>query len=847
MASIMGTTRTLLLYAAFSLAVFPSFMKMYETSHWFREGDPSQYDNAKEWFSNPKLPFESYFNSSKVLMRIYFFIIPYILSALCVTIALAIPAPVSKGYHLLQPRRAFGSFLRRSVSFPKVLVRVGFPARVSIAELIGVAIFLTLNFLTIAVRVRRSLPRGSRKNEFLVDSDKTASKEPIDSISWQACEVWAKTLGVISILNLGWYLLMPVGRKSVLLEALGVSWERAIKYHRWVGYYSVAIMWVHSVMYVAIFIHGNGHESYDPDGSMLQMNMVPWYCHQNECDDDQARMLRINMYGLVTMFLIAVMTVFTLPWFRRQKFEWFFYAHHLFLLVLVFVGLHYKGSIIYLVPGIAIYGVDKLMAMYSYRKAAPVATRMLSSDVIEISFETKPGVTYKAGDYVFLNVPAVSFLQWHPFSLTSAPSVNGGRVMFHLKGVPGAWTEQVVMEAYIRGDEGLRVRMDGFYGVNDGIVDHLQGKDGVIFVGGGIGVTPMMSLAMEMCETCGIPVSLMWVVRSIDEFGIFSTELTHARRKHEQFKTKSWITLSNQQPVPTDDGREFDKAMLSEFENCELVLRSIKKSQPPNGITTAAPFIMDQPSLSGASNAAVMTLSLVFALVAYALAVRMSDEDTYADTVQDYITLMELTMATAFVMIWILVVILVRRGLSGVHASALEEFKPSTRDDMAGGTMRGTYHDGTHRTKDGTHRTNDGTHRSNSASDSGPLVEVIQSDTASSVSSGSGLSGEISRGGKRPKSRPDLEDAQSDKHVLRSIIEGNIGCRPNIPEEFDSFAKVLTEQMGRSVDIAVLACGPPKLVESINNYINVPSSSRSHEAEKDKQAFFSFIEEDWEW
>ena len=61
------------------------------------------------------------------------------------------------------------------------------------------------------------------------------------------------------------------------------------------------------------------------------------------------------------------------------------------------------------------------------------------------------------------------------------------------------------------------------------------------------------------------------------------------------------------------------------------------------------------------------------------------------------------------------------------------------------------------------------------------------------------------------------------------------------------FAKVLTEQMGRSVDIAVLACGPPKLVESINNYINVPSSSRSHEAEKDKQAFFSFIEEDWEW
>ena len=69
-------------------------------------------------------------------MRIYSFIIPYILSRFCVTIALSIPAPVSKGHHLQQPRRAFGSFLRRSVAFPKVLVRVGFPARVSVAELV---------------------------------------------------------------------------------------------------------------------------------------------------------------------------------------------------------------------------------------------------------------------------------------------------------------------------------------------------------------------------------------------------------------------------------------------------------------------------------------------------------------------------------------------------------------------------------------------------------------------------------------------------------------------------------------------------------------------------------------
>ena len=124
-----------------------------------------------------------------------------------------------------------GSFLCQTFAFPSILTHVGLPHRVSMGELLGVAAFLILNNGTMFVRVRRSLPRGSRKITFLVDEDEDVSREAIDPFSWQACEVWAKTLGVIAILNLGWYLLLPIGRKSVLLQAAGVSWERAVKYH----------------------------------------------------------------------------------------------------------------------------------------------------------------------------------------------------------------------------------------------------------------------------------------------------------------------------------------------------------------------------------------------------------------------------------------------------------------------------------------------------------------------------------------------------------------------------------------------------------------------------------------
>ena len=189
------TVRRFFFFAAFVLALFPSVMKMYETSHWFREGDPSVYDDAKDWFANPVLPFQAYFDNSKVLMRVYFFIIPYILSAFCVAVGLGIPSvplPNPSIQHLQQRRRVFGSFLRRTLAFPSSLVRFGLPVRISVAEGIGIVIFLTLNLMTIGVRIIRSLPRGSRKIHFLVDIDEDTSKEPIDPFSWQACEVWAK-------------------------------------------------------------------------------------------------------------------------------------------------------------------------------------------------------------------------------------------------------------------------------------------------------------------------------------------------------------------------------------------------------------------------------------------------------------------------------------------------------------------------------------------------------------------------------------------------------------------------------------------------------------------------------
>lgn len=73
----------------------------------------------------------------------------------------------------------------------------------------------------------------------------------------------------------------------------------------------------------------------------------------------------------------------------------------------------------------------------SRRATYLVGVLMHPSGAMELRF-TKSSFRYRAGQWLFLNVPEVSPYQWHPFTISSAP--DDPYVSVHIRQV-GDWTQ----------------------------------------------------------------------------------------------------------------------------------------------------------------------------------------------------------------------------------------------------------------------------------------------------------------------------------------------------------------------------------------------------------------------
>ena len=135
-------------------------------------------------------------------------------------------------------------------------------------------------------------------------------------------------------------------------------------------------------------------------------------------------------------------------------------------------------------------------------------------------------------------------LQWHPFTLTSAP--ENDFMMVHIRAA-GDWTKEV--HRLFKGEDIPKIIIDGPYGApSQGLYDH----DIVLCCGTGIGITPFASFLRSLLDRARRKkldpkrkVYFVWIASQMQCFEWFDDLLREVEEEVTQIKPQIYLTMSN--------------------------------------------------------------------------------------------------------------------------------------------------------------------------------------------------------------------------------------------------------------------------------------------------------------
>ncbi|XP_061354208.1 ferric reduction oxidase 6-like isoform X2 [Gastrolobium bilobum] len=321
-------------------------------------------------------------------------------------------------------------------------------------------------------------------------------------------EIMGLRLGSIGLFCMA-FLFLPVSRGSVLLRFIDIPFEHATRYHVWLGHLTMVLFTLHGLFYVI---------AWAMDGRLIQ-EVKDWK------DIGVA-----NLPGVISLLAGLLMWVTSLPGVRTWNFELFFYTHQLYVVFVVFLALH-VGDFIFTMAagGIFLFVLDRFLRFCQSRRTVNViSSRCLPCGTVELVLSKPQSLRYNALSFIFLQVRELSWLQWHPFSVSSSP-LDGKHHLSVLIKVLGKWTERL-RENIINVDAQkvlLTASVEGPYGHE--VPYHLM-YENLILVAGGIGLSPFLAILSDILHRVreGKPcqprnILVVWAVKKSNELPLLST------------------------------------------------------------------------------------------------------------------------------------------------------------------------------------------------------------------------------------------------------------------------------------------------------------------------------------
>ncbi|KAK3000660.1 hypothetical protein RJ639_020669 [Escallonia herrerae] len=377
---------------------------------------------------------------------------------------------------------------------------------VSAAELIGIVLFSVYVVWAVCVYTVR--------NYTLLSLYQLTSKE----MSFKMLELTGLRFGFIGLICLA-FLFLPISRGSVLLRLIDIPFEHATRYHVWLGHLTMLLFTLHGLFYVI---------AWAMEGNLLH-ELLEW------------KSIGVaNLAGVISLLAGLLMWITSLPPVRRINFELFFYTHQLYVIFVVFLALH-VGDFVFSIAaaGIFLFMLDRFLRFcQSQRTVDVISAKCLPCGTVELVLSKPGNMRYNALSWIFVQVRELSWLQWHPFSVSSSP-LDGKYHLSVLIKVLGGWTEKLrglISDASEEDPEKvlllqhhlkIKASVEGPYGHESPY--HLT-YENLIFVAGGIGISPFLAILSDILHRIRdsrpcMPrnILIVWAVKRSNELSLLQT------------------------------------------------------------------------------------------------------------------------------------------------------------------------------------------------------------------------------------------------------------------------------------------------------------------------------------
>lgn len=339
-----------------------------------------------------------------------------------------------------------------------------------------------------------------------------------DEKNWLALDQWGVAFG-LALIPLFLILFWPCAQNSWLNSALGLSWGRMIKYHRWVGHITLWTMTAHGVTYLLLWALEPGVNFWHEFSSW--QDSVPFFP------------------GTLAFLFAFALWITSLYYFRRNLFEVFYKMHIIgFVGMMIFACIHYSSGWYYLLPGLMPWMVDVAFRNAQSANVTTIVRGHTTADgsITSIELAVDKRVRACPAAELFINIPSISLFQWHPFSVAKK---TGDIITLHMK-TYGNFTKTVM--AKLNAGIQMPVRVTGPTGIKE---THALHYPMIIIISGGVGASPGLCLINDLLDRKArgetqLPsrVKLLWTTRKSSELSILDERILSAARSDD-----GWLTV----------------------------------------------------------------------------------------------------------------------------------------------------------------------------------------------------------------------------------------------------------------------------------------------------------------